>query len=182
MFKRTDLLLKGLHFISWVIFVGVSIDAGGILTNSIYTIFFNPGYANRFWNYNDLSSLYAFNQVAYVTLTCLMSIVTLLKAVLFYIIIKIFHDQKLDFNNPFNATLGKYIKNIAICALTIGLFSKWGGDLCEWIANNQVSIPSIQKLKIAGADVWLFMGFVIFIFAKIFKKGIELQSENDLTV
>lgn len=182
MFKRTDLLLKGLHIISWIIFVGVCIEAGGVLTNTIYTVFFNPDFANKFWNHSDLSVLFRFNQVSFVTLTSLMSIVALLKATLFYIIIKIFHDKKLDFNNPFNATLGKYIVNIAYCAIGIGLFSKWGSDLCEWIANNQVSIPSIQKLNLGGADVWFFMGFVIFIFAKIFKKGIELQTENDLTV
>ena len=33
-----------------------------------------------------------------------------------------------------------------------------------------------------GADVWLFMGVILIIFAMIFKKGIEIQSENDLTV
>jgi uncharacterized membrane protein len=40
----------------------------------------------------------------------------------------------------------------------------------------------VNLLKIGGADVWLLMGFVILVFAIIFKKGIELQSENDLTV
>ena len=43
-------------------------------------------------------------------------------------------------------------------------------------------IPVLQDLKLGGADVWLLMGFVILVFAIIFKKGIDLQSENDLTV
>jgi hypothetical protein len=43
-------------------------------------------------------------------------------------------------------------------------------------------MPSIQNLKFDGADVWLFMGVTLLIVAKIFKRGIELQTENDLTV
>jgi len=37
-------------------------------------------------------------------------------------------------------------------------------------------------LHIDGADVWLFMALVLFVFAQVFKKGIELQNENDLTI
>lgn len=43
-------------------------------------------------------------------------------------------------------------------------------------------MPLIENLKLAGADIWLLMGFVMLVFAIIFKKGIELQSDNDLTV
>lgn len=182
MLIKTDYLLKGLHVISWIIFIGVCIDAGGMLTNTIYSIFFDAAFASHFWNRNDLSKVLAFNEVSFVTLTSLMSIVSILKATLFYIILKIFHDKKLDFANPFNETLGKYLVNIAYCTLGIGLFSKWGGDLSAWLVSNNLILPSIQQLKIGGADVWLLMGLVVLIFAKIFKKGIELQTDNDLTV
>ncbi len=182
MSKRTDFLLKGLHVISWIIFIGVSIDAGGVLTNAIYSIFINSNLSAHFWGYLDLSKLYQFNQVCFITLTTLMSIVTILKATLFYFILKIFNNKKLDLANPFTPTLGKYINNIAYCTLGIGLFSKWGGDLLKWIANQNINMPLIENLKLAGADVWLLMGFVVFVFGRIFNKGIELQLENDLTV
>lgn len=186
----TDILLKKmnliswiiLNVISWIIFVGVCIDAGGVFTNTIYSIFFNASLASHFWGYLDLSKLFEFNQTAFVSLTALMSVVTILKAILFYFIIKIFHDKKLDFSNPFNPGLGNYIYKIAYCTLGIGLFSKWGGDLSNWITSQQISVPPIQELKMGGADVWLLMTFIIFVFAFIFKKGIELQSENELTV
>ena len=47
---------------------------------------------------------------------------------------------------------------------------------------NDKILPSLQQLKFEGGDVWLFMGVILLIFAMIFKKGIEIQSENDLTV
>jgi hypothetical protein len=34
----------------------------------------------------------------------------------------------------------------------------------------------------AGADVWLFMGVTLFVIAQIFRRGIEIQTENELTV
>lgn len=180
--KSSDYLLKGLYAISWIIFIGLCIDAGGVLTNTVYAIFFNASIASSFWNHIDLSNLFNTNQSSFITLTTLMSIVGVLKVVLFYIIIKIFHDKKLDFNNPFNETLGKYIVNIAYCAIGIGLFSMWGSDIAEWLIGKGEKLPTISKLKLGGADVWFFMGFIILIFAKIFKKGIEIQSDNDLTI
>jgi hypothetical protein len=182
MSKWTDFLLKALHIITWLIFVGVSIDAGGVLSNTVYAIFIHADLSSHFWGYIDLSKLYDSDQASFVTLTSIMSIVTVLKAVLFYVILKIFNDKKIDLSNPFTQVLGKYIFGIAYCALGIGFFSNWGGDLYKWILSKNISIPMIQELKIGGADVWLLMGFVILVFAIIFNKGIELQSENDLTV
>jgi hypothetical protein len=182
MSKWTDFLLKALHIISWFIFVGVSIDAGGVLSNTVYAIFINAELSGHFWGFIDLSKLYQSNQAFFVTLTSIMSIVTVLKAVLFYIIIKIFTDNKIDFSKPFTLTLGKYLYGITYCALGIGLFSKWGSELYKAIISHKINIPEIQNLKLAGADVWLLMGFVLMVIAIIFKKGIELQSENDLTV
>ncbi len=182
MSKRTDFFLKTLQVIAWIIFIGVCIDAGGVLTNTIYSIFVNPSLAAHFWNNNNLSQVNSFNQSYFITLTTLMSIVAILKALLFYIIIKIFHDKKLNFSDPFKEAIGPYVSNIAYVALGIGLFSLWGADLSEWLLKQNLTISSVQKLKLGGADVWFLMGFTMLVFAKIFKKGIELQSENDLTV
>jgi hypothetical protein len=41
---------------------------------------------------------------------------------------------------------------------------------------------TFENVKFDGGDVWLLMANILLIFGMIFKKGIELQSENDLTV
>jgi hypothetical protein len=33
-----------------------------------------------------------------------------------------------------------------------------------------------------GSDVWIFMGITLLVIAHIFKKGIEIQEEHELTV
>ena len=182
MSNRTDFVLTTLQVVAWILFVGLCIDAGGMLSNTLYSIFINESLASHFWNNNNLSQLLSFNQATYVTLTTLMSIVTILKAILFYIIVKIFHDKKLNLSDPFKEAMSPFISNIAFVSLAIGLFSLWGTNLSDGVLNQNIVLPSVQKLKLGGADVWIFMGFILLIFAKIFKKGIELQSENDLTV
>jgi hypothetical protein len=179
---KPDITFKILYIVSWIIFVGLSIDAGGFISNTIFTLFINPNGASKFWPGLNLSGLYQFSQSHFVTLTVLMNIVAVLKAILFYLIVHIFHKKKLNLSSPFNASLGKYIFLLAYLCIGIGLFSGWANNFTLWIVKQGVSVPTIQDLKIGGADVWFFMGFTLFIFAKIFQKGIALQSENDLTV
>ena len=73
--KSSDYLLKGLYAISWIIFIGLCIDAGGVLTNTVYAIFFNASIASSFWNHIDLSNLFNTNQSSFITLTTLMSFI-----------------------------------------------------------------------------------------------------------
>ena len=175
-------MLNVLYVLAWIIFIGLGIDAGGFLFNTFYTIFINPVGSSYFWNHIDLSSLYQFNQSHFVTLTSLMSIVAVLKAILFYLIIKIIHDKKLNLAQPFNKDVNRFIFSVAYLTLGIAFFAIWGTNFSEKMVQQGVSIPSIQHLKIAGGDVWLFMGITLLVIAQIFKRGIELQEENELTV
>ena len=72
--------------------------------------------------------------------------------------------------------------NIAWLALGIGFFSFWGAKDTENFVAEGVNMPDIQHLNLGGADVWLFMGVALLVIGKVFKKGIEIQNENDLTV
>ena len=71
---------------------------------------------------------------------------------------------------------------IAYLALGIGIFSFWGEKFVGQLVNEGVKLPDIMQLRLGGADVWLFMGVTLLVIAFIFKKGIEIQNENDLTV
>ena len=64
---------------------------------------------------------------------------------------------------------------VQTCALPIFKYT-------AWLRLNGIYVPSVEELHIGGADVWLFMSVVLFVIAQIFKRGIEIQTENDLTV
>ncbi len=174
-------VLKVLHILSWVIFLGLCVEAGGILFNAAYALY-NPVAAKNFWNGADLSALYAHDKGYFITQAILMIIAAIMKALIFYLIIKLFYHKKFSLAKPFNADVTVLVYNIAWLCLGTGLFSYWGARQAAWIKEKGVPMPDIETLRIGGADVWLFMAVVLFVIGQVFKKGTELQTENDLTV
>ena len=83
---------------------------------------------------------------------------------------------------PFNSEVGRFIFALSYLSLGTGLFSWWGVKYAGWLSTKGVTMPDIQNMRLGGADVWLFMGVVLFVIAQIFKRGIEIQTENDLTI
>jgi hypothetical protein len=177
----TTQILKILYVLSWIIFIGVCIEAGGFIVNAFFALA-NPGIVKHLWQQVDLSSLYAYDHGYFFVVTFFMSIVAIMRALLFYLIIKILHGKKLNISQPFNNETGKFIFSLAYLSLGIGLFSFWGVKYSEWLANQGVKMPDIQYLRLGGADVWLFMSVTLFVIAQIFKRGIEIQTENELTI
>ena len=178
----TQQILKILYVLSWIIFIGVCTEAGGIIFNAVFTLVRNPVNAPYIWQEVDLSSLYNYDRGYFFAESLLISIVAVFRAILFYLIVKILHDKKINLSKPFNREMGRFMFKVSYLALGLGLFSNWGVKLAGWFVDQGVKMPEIQHLRLAGADVWLFMGVTLFVVAQMFKSGIEIQEENDLTV
>jgi hypothetical protein len=177
----TKQILKVLYIISWIIFVGICVEAGGFIVNAFFALR-GPVDIKYLWHEVDLSALYQYDHGYFFVEMLFMSIVAVVKAWLFYLIIKILHDKKLNMSQPFNKEMGRFIFTVSYIALLIGLFSLWGVKYTEWLTLKGIKMPGIQCLHFGGADVWLFMCVVLFVMAQIFKRGIEIQTENELTV
>ena len=178
----TKQILRILLVISWIIFAGLGIEAVGFITKTFANLVLPPEQAAKFWRQADLTALYRYNQSHYITLASLVIITTVLKALMFYFIVRILHSKELNLSRPFNDVVGRFVIMIAYLALGIGMFSYWGSKFSEEIISKGVAIPDIQALRLGGADVWLFMGVTLLVIAQIFKRGIEIQTENELTV
>lgn len=179
---RTEQVLKILRILSWVIFIGVCIEAGGSIFSAFYTLVINPVNAATFWVGNDLSGLYRYDPGHFFAETLLISIASVMKACIFYLIIKMLHNKKLNMSQPFSSEVKNFIRKVATLAFGIGLFTWAGVNYTEWIVTQGVKMPDTQHLRLGGADVWLFMAVILFVIVQIFKRGIEIQTENELTV
>jgi len=179
--SNTKRVLRILYILSWIIFVGVSIDAGGFLTNAFFALA-DPAVVKHLWHDVDLSGLFKYDTGHFFAETLIIGIVSIMRACLFYLIIKILHDKKLNMAQPFNKEAGRFIFRMSYMTLSIGLLSWYGAKYAEWLVQQGVKMPDIQYLRLGGADVWLFMSVTLFVIAQIFKRGIEIQSENELTV
>lgn len=177
----TKQLLLVLQILCWIIFVGLCVEAGGIIFNAVYALF-KPVVAQYFWNRADFSDLYQHDKGQFLVQTGFMTIVALMKVLIFYLLIQLFVEKKLDFSKPFTPYLSGIMIKIAYLCLGAGLFSLWGTRYASWFQSQGIRMPEISILHMDGGDVWIFMAVVLFVLGQIFKKGIALQTENDLTV
>lgn len=176
------LVQQVLYVLAMVIFIGLCIQAFGFLFNACITLLLKPEGAERFWREIDLSHLYHYDKGHFGVLSVLISIVAFMKALMFYLIVKILHDKKLNTEQPFRKETGRFIFHLAYLTLAIGLFASRGAAYIDWMKSKGVTMPSIQHAGLGGADVWLFMSVTLFVIAFIFKRGIVMQTENELTV
>jgi hypothetical protein len=175
-------ILNVLHVLSWIIFLGVCVEAGGFIFNTLYAMLLNPAGAACFWNGIDLSRLYAFDKGYFLVECALMVIVAVLRAIMFYQIIKLLLDKKQSIAKPFTGSVVRFISLEAFIALGIGLFSQMGAEYARWFSSLGIQMPDIEDMRLGGADVWLFMGVVLLVISQVFKRGIEIQQENELTI
>lgn len=174
----TKTILQVLHIVSWIIFIGLCIEAGTYLFNVIFTMTINPVAANYF----KLHELYQHDSGYFLTQVSLGFIVAVMKALLFYKIVKMLYDKKISLEKPFNEALFKFIANLAYVSIFIGVFCVWGTNYTQWLKEKGINMPDIHVLNLDGGDVWLLMGVALLVIAQIFKKGIEIQNENELTI
>lgn len=178
----TKQMLTVLTVVAWIIFIALCAEAGEIICNSIFALFINPQNANYYWSGADLLPLYNYNDSHFVVIASYMSIIAVLKAIMFYLMIKIAYDKKVDIKQPFSSTLVRFVSNVAYLAIGVGIFSHMGAKYSYGLVSKSLVMPDLEQLNYGGADVWLFMGIALLIIAQIFKRGIEIQDEHDLTV
>lgn len=177
----TGQILKILYVFSWMIFVGLCIEACGFLVNAVFALV-NPAIVAHLWQQVDLSDLFKFDRGYFIVAVLIMSIVAGMKAWLFFLMIKILHNKNLKISHPFSKALGHFIFVASYITLIIGLFSLWGVRYTAWLTGKGIKMPDIGSVHLGGADVWLFMCVMLFIIVQIFKRGIEIQTENELTI
>ena len=178
MAKRNNFVFIALHIIAWLIFVGLSIEAGGLIINFFFSVF-KPQFIGNLYQKLDLSKMYEQSRLAFFSMYSFLLIVSILKASLFYALIELL--MKLDLSQPFSGYVAKKIKGIAYYTFFIGIISL----IARQVANNLLHYGfETDKLNKFWEDsqAFILMAAVVYVISQIFKRGVELQNENDLTV
>lgn len=178
MSKRTDFLLKVLNVIAWIVFIGLCIESVALIFNFTYSIY-KPIVAHNIYEGLDLSGLQAKNFAHFIGLMSFIVVISTLKAYLFYLVVKIF--LKLNFVKPFSIEIAKLIENISFEVFSIAIVGAVAQQYTKRLMNSGYDISNAQKYW-NDTRAFLIMAATIYVIAQVFKKGIELQNENDLTV
>lgn len=178
MTKTNNLVFWGLYVIAWLIFVGLSIEAGGLIVNFFFSVF-KPEVIQNLYQKLDLMQMYNDSKLAFFGVYSFILIISILKAVLFYIVISLMHTM--DLSKPFSAFVARQISKITYFTLSIGLLSYIGRQLVKSLIHHGFVPENLNQFWV-DSEAFIFMGAVIYIIATIFKKGVDIQNENDLTV
>lgn len=178
MSKTNNFVFWGLYIVAWLIFVGLSIEAGGLLVNFFFSLY-NPDFVQNLYQKLDLTEMYTASKMAFFGIYSFILIISILKAYLFYIVIRLMH--KIDLTKPFNTFVSNQILQISYYTLSIGLLSFIARKVVNSLIVNGFAAESLNQFWV-DSQAFIVMGAVVYIIAIIFKKGVDIQNENDLTV
>ncbi|AFD08622.1 DUF2975 domain-containing protein [Solitalea canadensis] len=178
MSKANNFVFKGLQIVAWVIFVGLCIEAGGLIVNFIFSLY-KPEFVQNLYQKLDLSEMYERSKWAFFSMYSFILVIAILKAVLFYIVIILV--SKIDLSKPFNSFVSRQISQISYYTLSIGLLSYIARQSSENLLHRGFVTDNLSQFW-ADSQAFILMAAVIYVIATIFKKGIDIQNENDLTV
>ena len=178
MSKTNNFVFKGLRIVAWVIFVGLCIEAGGLIVNFIFSLY-KPEFVQNLYQKLDLIEMYERSKWAFFSMYSFILSISILKACLFYIVIRLMH--KMDLSKPFNTFVSRQISQISYLTLSIGLLSYIARQSAKNLLHRGFVIDNLNQFW-ADSQAFILMAAVVYVIATIFKKGIEIQNEYDLTV
>lgn len=173
-----NFVFKGLHIIAWIIFVGLCIESGGLIVNFIFSIY-KPEFVQNLYQKLDLSDMYNRNKWAFFGTYSFILFISLLKAHLFYVVIRLL--SKLNLSKPFNNFVSEQITQLSYYTFSIGILSYIARQTTKSLKHYGYVIDNLNEFWV-DSQAFILMAAVVYVIATIFKRGVEIQNENDLTV
>jgi len=171
--SKTEQILTVLNILAWVAFIGLSIVAGSIIISYIVSI----GNAQAAKNLYKGMDLFAYRQHSfehYTVLTGYKVMFYITQAYIAFLMTRLL--SSLNVTRPFNQGVVHVMKKISYSIL------------CVWLIAmlNNIHVAILEKVYgvvatyIPGESI--FLAGIVYILAQMFKRGVEIQTENELTV
>jgi hypothetical protein len=177
MANTNNIVFKGLLIIAWIIFVGLGIEAGGLVVNFVFSV--DADVLPKLYQKLNLIAMYNRSQWAFYGMYSFILVIAILKAYMFYIVVMLMH--KINLQKPFSSFVSKQITKISYFTFSIGLLSYIASESAQNLQKRGFSIDELSQFWV-DSEAFILMAAVIYIIAVIFAKGIEIQNDNDLTI
>ena len=178
MSKTNNFVFKGLKIVAWIIFIGLCIEAGGLIVNFFFSLY-KPEFVQNLYQKLDLSEMYERSKGAFFSMYSFILVISILKAVLFYVVIMLV--SKINLSKPFSSFTSEQITQISYYTLSIGLLSYIARQTAKNLLHRGFETDTLNQFW-ADSQAFILMAAVIYVIATIFSKGVELQQEQELTI
>ncbi len=178
MTKPNNFVFTVVQIVSWIIFVGLCVEAGALLFNFIFSLF-KPEAVHNLYQKLNLSKMHDRSKLTFYNMYSFILIIAVLKAILFYIVIRLV--SKIDLSKPFDSFVSRQISLLSYYTFSIGILSFIARETTRNLSHRGYDINRLEEFW-ADGQAFILMAAVIYVIAIIFSRGVELQNENDLTV
>ena len=174
---KTEKILLILKFLALMGGIWYSILCGSQLLTLIAS-FINPDWAKRTYEVDlNIFSIRDHSTWYYVYAMTLTIAVSALKATIWYVVYGLL--LKLKLQTPFSKEVEKKLERIAYLLLGVWIISSIFWKIYAYYLSQATGI---QWPANNTGDEYLFIAGIVYIISQIFKRGIEIQEENQLTV
>ncbi|NEM98096.1 DUF2975 domain-containing protein [Pontibacter burrus] len=171
---QTQTILTIMHVLAWIVFIGLLIKTGAILFTFIFS-YFKPTVAQDLYRGLDL---YDLRQASFYNYSLHYSFIVALSAMKAYIAYLVIQTlSKVNLQNPFTAEVAGRVAAISYVLLGSWIVLQLSSAHSKWLAKS-----TGELLSSGNGGEYLFIAGLVFIIAQIFKRGVEIQSEQELTV
>ena len=172
--NRTEQILLVMHVLAWIVFFGLIIKAGAIIVSYVVSTSNAEGAKNLYRGMN-LFAVRQFSFWQYTTLVSFMVAILFLKANIAYLVTRVL--SKIKMTSPFTIEISKLLEKISYTIFGTWLVVMLYNGHTTWLAKR---IDGMEEKFISGE--FILLAGVVFVISQIFKKGVELQTESELTV
>lgn len=173
---RTEIILTILKVLALIAGIGFSIQCGSQLL-SLVASFINPEWAkNVFAVSKDWFEILPHNKWYFVCMMSNVIFISALKTTTWYLVFDLL--VKLKISTPFSIEVQKTLEHISYYLFSIWFLLMIGKSYLSWLPKH-IAIP-LSGLE--NGDAYFFIAGIVYIISQIFKRGIEIQEENALTV
>lgn len=174
---RTETILVVLKYLALLAAIGFSIECG---TQLFYFVasFINPDWAKYGYQIErDWHRIHEYSTWYYVCVMSLAISISATKALIWYLIFDLL--LKLQLKSPFTMLVTKKLSIISYLLLGVWvLMAIIGKTYAHYLVEaTGIALPA----KYTG-DEYFFIAGIVYIISQIFKRGVEMQEENQLTV
>ena len=171
---RTRQILTVMYILAWVAFIGLMIEAGAILVSFAVSCV-NPEGAKNLYKGLNLYSLREFNFWHYAQFVSFMVAIPIMKAYIMFLVVKTL--SKVNLVNPFKIEVALRLERISYV-----LFATWLVSLLSNVYSHWLLKITGEQYENGVSGEYLFVAGLVYIISQVFKRGVEIQSENELTV
>lgn len=170
----TGQILMVLKVLAWVAFIGYAIEAGAIILSFLVSLA-NSEAARNLYKGLDLYDLSQLDFLQYAGSVSFLVALAIMKSSVWYLVIKTL--TRINLENPFKMKVARLLEQISYSLLGIWIVGMISSGYAAWLEKT-----TGQAFGTEVSGEFIFVAGVVFVISQVFKRGVEIQTENELTV